>query len=170
MKTRLLAGCLAGLVLAGVGFTTGCEDDDDSANPLVIVVTNEVGQVIEVEVPAGDEEVDEEPADAAAVAEGEEEPAPIPVEPALMAPVLMAPADGIVVGANGGMATIPLAWFPSKRAKSYRVKVGGQEHDVGTDLSYIFTGGPGLYAWQVAAVRDGEVKWSGKRYLTIVAL
>lgn len=180
MKSGLL---LFVAVVVGLGLChvfTGCEDDDD--DPETIVVTNEQGQVVEVPVPA--EEGEDDMADGDGLADGGEAPeegeeAPPEEEltpdelPPLASPALLAPDDGATFTARAGVATVTLSWDSVDGADGYIVEIGSEVHDTGSDTSYVFTGGPGVYSWRAIAARGDEHGWierpSGWRQFTIAA-
>ncbi len=164
----MLAGWLCAAAILPMA---GCDDDDNDAGAAATVAD---GTGTGGTDGAGADETGtgvNEPAVDADIYVGFE------VYQVLAPPVLTAPANGAVIAARAGAATVRLRWNSVEDAASYKVKVNGQVSDV-DGTSFRSTRPIGTYNWQAAAVRpdpatggtEEEVRWSETWQFTVADL
>ncbi len=163
MKSWILALVV---ILAGVLACTGlagCGDDEEDGETRTVTVTNEVGEVIVVEVPVDD--ADGTPGTGDPDVWFEEDDVPVAERPALEAPSLIWPEDGAAFRTDTGSVGLTFTWSSVYNAEYYLIMLrsphGVAFPDQVEGTSYSFTATVGNWTWQVGAVRGDLREWTG---------
>jgi len=176
MKTMKWAGW-SGVVLlvASLMWTTGCGGSDgDSGATTTIVVTNETGEVVTVEVPVEPET----PPDASQGTPTELQPSTPLEEPtvatqqiSLVAPQQVSPQNGQVINTFTEDIRVDFQWTPVNGASGYVFEMDGIQRSLAgngstskqNDLSV------GTYSWRVWAVAGSEAGPPSATYTVTVS-
>ena len=176
MKRRLFLFLNLTALLLMVGFT-GCDDDDSEGGAQTVVVTNDVGEVVVVEVPVDDNDGGTGNSGTPTSGNtdggsGAVEDVPVAERPALEAPSPISPPNPTAVQIEAGSSTadVTFSWTGVDNALYYFLQVstsGGSREAQVTGTSHTLSLPEGLWHWQVAAVNGELIEWSDTSTLSI---
>lgn len=171
MKPWILAMMLMLAGLLTCPGLSGCGGDDEEGETQTITVTNEVGEVVVVEVPVDDDDGTAATDDPDVWFE-EDDDIPASDRPALEAPSLISPDNGATFRANDGSASVTVSWTAVDGAEYYLLRLNRDgaettEHVNGT--SDTWNAPIGDWTWAVAAVSGDLREWTGTRSFSVLS-